>query len=58
MDWTEKIEKAMKDLANACKENRNYAECYKCPFARYCDIVLGVCDISPEDWFNDDKEEE
>lgn len=54
MDWTEKIEKAMKDLANACKENDKWSDCYKCPFARYCDPILGAYDSFPEEWFDDE----
>ena len=57
MDWTEKIKKAMRDLSNACKENRNCAECYRCPFARYCDYILKVSYIFPEEWFDDEEEE-
>lgn len=54
MDWKEKIEKAMKDLSDACKENRDCSECCKCPFARYCDPILRAYDSFPQEWFDDE----
>lgn len=60
MNWTEKIEKAMRDLSNACKENDKWSDCYdcyKCPFARYCNCITMVCDSYPDDWFDDEEEE-
>ena len=56
MDWTEKIKKAMVDLSNACKENHNWSDCYKCPFSRYCDCIMMACDCYPDDWFDDEEE--
>lgn len=56
MDWTEKIEKAMRDLANACKENDKWSDCYKCPFTRYCDCIMMTYDSFPDDWFDDEEE--
>lgn len=58
MDWKEKIEKAMKDLSNACKENRYCAECSKCPFVWYCDCILRAYDCLPGEWFGDGEENE
>lgn len=55
MDWTEKIKKAMVDLSNACKENHNWSDCYKCPFSRYCDCIMMACDCYPDDWFDDEE---
>ena len=56
MDWTKKIEKAMRDLSNACKENDSWGDCYKCPFARYCDILMMACDGYPDEWYDDEEE--
>lgn len=56
MDWTKKIEKAMRDLSNACKENDSWGDCYKCPFARYCDCLMMACDGYPDEWYDDEEE--
>ena len=58
MNWTEKIEKAMRDLSNACKENDSWGDCYKCPFARYCDILMMACNGYPDEWYDDEEENE
>lgn len=55
MDWKEKIEKAMRDLSSACKENRNCEECNKCPFAMYCECILKVYESFPQEWFDDEN---
>jgi len=57
MDWKEKIEKAMKDLSNACKENHEWGNCPDCPFAKYCSYIM-VYDSFPQKWYNNEEEEE
>lgn len=54
MNWKEKIEKAMKDLSNACKENGDCSECSQCPFVMYCECILKKYDSFPAEWFEDE----
>ena len=37
MDFTTKMNEAMVMLHEACKANKNWADCHKCPFDEYCD---------------------
>ena len=40
MTWNEKMTIAMEMIEKACRENGNWAECEKCPFNKYCYILL------------------
>lgn len=55
MNWKEKIEKAMKDLSDACKENHEWGNCPDCPFAKYCSYIM-VYDSFPQKWYNNEEE--
>ena len=42
MDYVEKIRKAMQLLQEGCMMNEEWADCVRCPFDRYCDLLSVV----------------
>ena len=51
MDFTVKMEEAMKLLAEACNMNENWTDCQYCLFVRYCDLFEEAgCEVPGEEF--------
>lgn len=51
MDFTIKMEEAMRLLAEACNMNENWTDCQYCPFVRYCDLFEEAgCEVPGEEF--------
>ena len=52
MNWTEKMEQAMKLIIEACTENPSWNDCENCPFDRACTIINNHLIETKKDFFS------
>ena len=47
MDWKEKMLIGMKQIQEACQENKEWCKCKECPFDEYCTALMDEELIDP-----------
>lgn len=54
MDFYEEIEKAMKQLKEACAKNTDWSNCHGCPFEECCEAFWDAHLPTPDMWGEDE----
>ena len=47
MDWQKKMLDGMRLLREACRENKEWDKCQKCPFDEYCTALMNEKLVDP-----------
>lgn len=50
LTWEKQMEKGMKIIYSACRKNLDWANCERCPFRVYCDILEKKTGDTPDMW--------
>lgn len=45
MDWQKKMLEGMRLMLEACGENNQWSNCYRCPFDEYCTALMDADEI-------------
>ena len=57
-NWINQMKNAMRMLHQFCSFNKEWKDCYQCPFDKYCDVILETFFITPDedDFINFERE--
>lgn len=53
MSFVKAMKEAMKLIYAACKQNDEWANCYRCPFRDYCDVIEQAGMGTPDEWWDE-----